>query len=79
MRDAEAAQLFVREQIKAWQHQAKIDAGSDYFRPPRGLEALAEHVYTMAWSRQRDKDGRAERDAAEAKYAAERSLGDQQP
>ena len=66
LRSKEAEEKFVREQIKAWQRQAALDAGSDYYRPPVGLDRLAEHVYCMAWARQRDKDGRAERDAAEA-------------
>lgn len=72
-RDERAKKVFTRDQIKAWEEKGRADAERDEYNPPTILDlALSEHVYCMAWSRKRDKLGRAERDAAEAAYAKEK-------
>jgi hypothetical protein len=72
--------VFTSAQIHAWEWMARRDAENDVLQPPSHDDLLlGEHVYLMAWSRKRDKIGRAERDAAEAAYAAEKLLGGGNP
>jgi hypothetical protein len=71
--------VFTSAQIHSWEAKARQDAEADSYSPPLTPDLLlGEHVYTMAWCRKRDKLGRAERDAAEAKTAAQQS-GDHSP
>ena len=75
-RDERARGVFTSTQIHAWEAQARADAERDVYQPPRLLDLmLAEHVYIMAWSRKRDKLGRAERDAAEQATASTKAEG----
>lgn len=67
-RDEKAREVFTTTQIHNWEAMARLDAENDVYAPPKPEDlALGQHVYCMAWSRKRDKLGRAERDAAEAK------------
>jgi hypothetical protein len=60
--------VFTSTQIHAWEGKARRDAEMDVYAPPTMQDLLlGEHIYCMAWSRKRDKIGRAERDAAESR------------
>ena len=71
-RTKQAEHFFHPQVLKHWREAAKVDAAKDVYLPIKTefMDALVEHVYTIAWSRERDRIGREERDAAEAKAAS---------
>jgi hypothetical protein len=73
-----AESVFVHEQRKAWENKARADAEAKVYQPPclfagddlyaaRFIADLANHVYTMAWSRRKDRLARMQRDAGDEK------------
>lgn len=68
--------VFVHEQRKAWENKARADAEAKVYQPPvlfdgdelyaaRFFANLANHVYTMAWCRRKDRLARMQRDAGD--------------